>query len=478
MSVTEDTTLATDLRGLAQQHLWMHYTRLADSASIPIIVRGDGCYVWDSNGKRYLDGLSGLFCVQLGYSFGEEIGIAAAAQLKELPYFSNWSHAHPRSIELAAQLADLAPPGLDRCFFVSGGSEAVESAWKLARQYFQETGERRWKGVARNLAWHGTTGGALALNGLVAARTMFEPLVGDVIHVSNTNRFRRPAEETEQEFTSYLLDEMERMIEVNGPDTIAMVILEPVQNVGGSLLPPEGYFKGVRELCDRYGILLCADEVITGFGRVGRWFASEKYDIAPDLITCAKGLSSGHAAIGAVIASDRLSEPFKVAENPFMHGITYGGHPVNAAIALKNLEIMKREKILDHVNDKATSFRGRLDELLALPLVGDVRGEGFFYAVELVSDPDTNGSFTDQESQLIVKQFISTQLYERGLICRTDDRADPVLMISPPLVAEEQQFDEIVGVIGSVLEDAWPRLQEFRESSAARNADASAEGQA
>jgi adenosylmethionine-8-amino-7-oxononanoate aminotransferase len=268
---------AKDLRKLTQDHLWMHYTRLADSGTVPIVVRGEGCYVEDSDGNRYLDGLSGLFCVQIGYSFGEEIGEAAAAQLKELPYFNNWSHAHPRSAELAAELADLAPEGLNRTFFVSGGSEAVESAWKLARQYFRETGERRWKGVARNLAWHGTTGGALALNGMTSARTMFEPLVGDVVHLSNTNRFRRPPGETEAEFCEFLLDEMRRTIEANGPDTFAMMILEPVQNVGGSFLPPAGYFAGARAICNEYGMLLCADEVITGFGRVGDWIASERY---------------------------------------------------------------------------------------------------------------------------------------------------------------------------------------------------------
>jgi adenosylmethionine-8-amino-7-oxononanoate aminotransferase len=173
-------------------------------------------------------------------------------------------------------------------------------------------------------------------------------------------------------------------------------------------------------------------------------------------------MSSGHASIGAVIASDRVAEAFATSDDPFMHGITYGGHPVNSAIALKNLEIMKRERILEHVNEKAPEFRSKLETLLDLPLVGDIRGEGFFYALELVSDPEANGSFSEEESSAVIKGFISKQLYERGLICRTDDRADPVLMISPPLISDTEEFDEIVGVIGGVLEDAWPLLQELR----------------
>src|SRR5215216_6299837 len=282
-------------------HLWLHFTEMAgydDPADLQVMVRGDGCYLEDSNGKRYLDALAGLFCVNIGYGFGEEMGEAAAAQMRELPFAINWTFAHPRSIELAAAVAELAPGDLNRIFFVSGGSEAVEAAWKLARQYHTARGERRWKAISRRVSYHGTTMGALSINGCTDLRTPFEPLVPDVLHVSNTNRYHRPAEETEEEFTRFLLDELEATIEQAGPSTVAMVIVEPVQNSGGSFMPPAGYLEGVRELCDEHGILLCCDEVITGFGRVGHWFGCQRFGIVPDLITSAKGLSSAYAAIG------------------------------------------------------------------------------------------------------------------------------------------------------------------------------------
>ncbi len=451
------TSTGLDLQRLAKDHLWLHFTRHAGyrDADLPIIVRGEGCYLEDANGKRYLDALAGLFAVQIGYSYGEEIAEAAAAQLRELPFYTNWSYAHPRAIELAAEVARLAPGDLNRVFFVSGGSEAVESAWKLARQYHAARGERRWKAIARQTAYHGTTMGALSITGIPALRAPFEPLVPDVLHVRNTNRFHRPPAETEEEFTAFLLDDLEQTIEAAGPSTVAMVIFEPVQNAGGSFMPPAGYFQGVRALCDRYGILLCADEVITGFGRVGAWFASERYDIRPDLVTCAKGLSSAYASIGAVVARDAIMEPFLEGTASFAHGLTFGGHPVQAAIALKNLEIMQRERIVEHVQEHEGEFRSKLETLLDLPIAGDVRGAGFFYAVELVKDKETRETFTNEESETLLRGFLSNRLYERGLICRADDRGDPVVQISPPLVAGPQEFDEIVGILGDVLAEAW-----------------------
>ena len=476
-----------DLQRAARDHLWLHFTRMGGfrDADVPIIVRGEGCYLEDWNGKRYLDALAGLFAVQIGYSFGDEIGEAAAAQLRELPFYTNWSYAHPRAIELAHEVASLTPGDLNRVFFVSGGSEAVESAWKLARQYYAASGERRlnvafaptggdaptrvdeafaaqnarrWKAVAHRLAYHGTTMGALSINGIPALRAPFEPLVPDVIHVRNTNRYHRPPEETEEEFTAFLLDDLDAAIQQAGPETVAMVIFEPVQNAGGSFTPPAGYFRGVREICDRYEILLCADEVITGFGRLGAWFASELYDIRPDLITCAKGMSSAHAAIGAVIATDRVMEPFMESRSMYAHGITFGGHPVQAAIALKNIEIMKRERIVEHVAQTQDDFRRTLSQLLDLDIVGDLRGTGFFYALELVKDKETRETFDEGECETLLRDFLSPRLFERGLICRADDRGDPVLQISPPLIATQREFDEIVSILGEVLTEAWTRM--------------------
>ena len=460
MTTTTGTSTRSDLQQLAKDHLWLHFTRMGGyrDADVPIIVRGDGCYLEDANGKRYLDALAGLFAVQLGYSHGDEIGQAAHEQMKELPFYTNWSYAHPRAIELAAEVASLAPGDLNRVFFVSGGSEAVESAWKLARQYHAARGERRWKAIARRTAYHGTTMGALSINGIAALKNAYEPLVPDVLHVRNTNRYHRPPEETEADFTAFLLDDLEQTILAAGPGTVAMVIMEPVQNAGGSFTPPAGYFQGVRELCDRYGILLCADEVITGFGRTGRWFASETYDIRPDLITSAKGLSSAYAAIGAVIAHDRVIEPFLDERSTFMHGITFGGHPVMAAIALKNIEIMKRERVVEHVDETQDDFRATLGQLLDLPIAGDLRGTGFFYALELVKDKETRETFTDEESETLLRGFLSGELFSRGLICRADDRGDPVVQISPPLVATQAEFDEIAGTLGDVLAEAGRRV--------------------
>jgi adenosylmethionine-8-amino-7-oxononanoate aminotransferase len=455
-----------DLQHAARDHLWMHFTRMSGYASseVPIIVRGDGCYLEDTNGKRYLDGLAGLFSVNIGYGYGQEVGQAALEQMSELPFYTTWSYAHPRAVELAAELASLAPGDLNRAFFVSGGSEAVESAWKLARQYYQaregHPGQpgRRYKAIARRLAYHGTTMGALSLNGVPPIRQPFEPLVPEVRHVRNTNRYHRPPEETEEQFTAFLLDELEHTIQAMGPETVCLVHMEPVQSTGGCLTPPAGYFQGVREICDRHDILFSADEVICAFGRLGHWFGSDRYDIRPDLMTCAKGLSSSYASIGAVIATDRVFEPFLADASMFSHGITFGGHPVMCAIALKNIEIMKRERIIEGVLEHEDAFRSTLEQLLDLPIVGDVRGAGFFYSLELVKDKETRATFSPAECEWLLRGFLSMRLLERGLICRADDRGDPVIQLSPPLVARQAEFDEIVRILGDVLSEAWDEL--------------------
>jgi adenosylmethionine-8-amino-7-oxononanoate aminotransferase len=474
---------------LAKEHLWMHFTRMGgyDDVEVPIIVRGDGCHLEDSKGRRYIDALAGLFSVNIGYSFGEEIGQAALEQMRELPFYTNWSYAHPRAIELAAEVSSLAPGDLNRVFFCSGGSEAVESAWKLARQYYLARGAKaasstvtpgaragaqepevehdaivasaaqrphRYKAIARHIAYHGTTFGALSINGIPAIREPFEPLVPEVRHVSNTNRYHRPPEEAEAEFTAFLLAELEQAILSMGPETVCLVHMEPVQNAGGCFTPPEGYWHGVREICDRYDILLSADEVITAFGRLGHWFGSERYDIRPDIVTSAKGLSSSYAAIGAVIATERVMEPFMGATSMFSHGITFGGHPTMCAIALKNIEIMKRERILDHVRENEAAFKASLEQLLDLPIVGDVRGAGYFLAIELVKDKDTRETFSDEECERLLRGFLSNALFDAGMICRADDRGDPVIQISPPLVAGQAEFDEMTSILGDVLTEA------------------------
>ena len=450
-----------ELSDRARKHLWMHFTRMGsyDDHEVPVIVRGEGPYVWDSRGKRYLDGLSGLFVVQAGHG-RQELANAASKQASELAYFPLWSYAHPSAIELAERLADLAPGDLNRVFFTTGGSEAVESAWKLARQYFRVTGEPgRYKVLSRDIAYHGTTMGALSITGLAAIKAPFEPLVPGSVRVPNTNYYRAPEHgEDRERFGQWAADEIERAILREGPESVAAVFLEPVQNSGGCFPPPPGYFARVREICDRHGVLLVSDEVICAFGRLGHYFGAERYDYQPDIITVAKGMTSGYSPIGAMIASDRLFEPFKQGAASFAHGITFAGHPVSSAVALANLDLFEREDLLGHVRRNEGAFRAALDRLSDLPIVGEVRGDGYFYGIELVRDKATKETFTHDESERLLRGFMSPRLYEAGLICRADDRGDPVIQLAPPLVCGPEQFAEIEDVLRAVLTEAWSQI--------------------
>jgi adenosylmethionine-8-amino-7-oxononanoate aminotransferase len=445
------------LQHSARRHLWMHFTRMGaydDEHEIPILVRGEGCYVWDEHDRRYLDGLSALFCVNAGHGRAE-LGEAGARQSAELGFFTNWSYAHPPAIELAERVAGLAPGDLNRVFFTSGGSEAVESAWKLVRAFHKLNGEaQRTKIIARETAYHGTSLGALAITGITPLRTPFEPLVPGACHVPNTNSYRWP----EGRDPLWAADQIEHRIEFEGPETVAAVILEPVQNSGGCFTPQEGYFDRVREICDRHGVLLIADEVICSWGRLGHWFGCQRYGFQPDIITTAKGLTSAYAPMGAVIVSDRVAEPFMDGMKSFTHGFTFGGHPLAAAVALANLDLFEREDLCGHVLAKEGEFREMLEGLRELPIVGDVRGAGYFQAIELVKDQDTKESFDDAESEELLRGFMSGELYRRGLICRADDRGDPVIQLSPPLIADSEQFGEIEAVLRAVLTDAWDRI--------------------
>ncbi len=444
---------AERLQRLARRHLWMHFTRMGayGEHEAPVIVRGDGCYVYDVHGRRYLDGLSALFCVNVGHGRAE-LGEAAARQARELGFFTTWSYAHPRAIELAARIASLAPGDLNRVFFTSGGSEAVESALKLARAYHRiRGGGQRHKVIAREVAYHGTSLGALAATGITSLRTDFEPLTPGGCHVPNTNAYRWPADRD----PLWVAEAIEERIIFEGPETVAAVILEPVQNAGGCFTPPEGYFQRVREICDRHGVLLISDEVICSWGRIGHWFGCERYDYLPDMITTAKGLTSAYAPMGALIVSDRVAEPFQHGTAMFSHGFTFGGHPIAAAVALANIAILEREDLCGHVRAKEGELRATLEALRDLPIVGDVRGAGYFQAIELVKDQETKESFSDEESETLLRGFLSGELFRRGLICRADDRGDPVIQLAPPLIADSEQFAEIGGILRGVLSDAW-----------------------
>ncbi|HXQ18530.1 MAG TPA: aspartate aminotransferase family protein [Acidimicrobiales bacterium] len=453
--------LADRLQAKAKRHLWMHFTRLGAFAErpIPIFVRGSGVRLFDANGRSFLDALAGLFVVQVGHG-RTELAEVAARQAEQLAYYPIWSAAHPAAIELAARLADLAPGDLNRVFFTTGGSEAVESAWKLARAYFRAIGQpERTKVIARDLAYHGTTMGALAVTGLPLIKDQFEPLVPGASHVVNTNRFRSPfpadVERDDERFAAACADAIEAEILAQGPETVAAVFLEPLQNTGGCFPPPPGYFAKVRQICDRHGVLLVSDEVICGFGRLGAWFGAQRYDFQPDMITFAKGVTSGYSPLGGVICRDFLAEPFLAPEATYAHGITFGGHPVSCAVGLANLDLMEREDILEHVAQSSASLISRLQGLRDLPIVGDVRGDGFFWAIEMVKDGDDHSvRFTPEERRELVRTVVAPGLFEAGLICRADDRVDPVIQLSPVLLCDEDEFDEIETTLRAVLMEA------------------------
>lgn len=448
----------------AKDHLWMHFTRMGvyEKQDVPIITHGEGCHVFDAEGKKYIDGLAGLFTSQIGHG-RKEIAKAVAEQIEKIGFFPLWSYAHPGAIKLAKRVADLAPGDLNHVFFTSGGGEAVEAAWKLARQYFLEVGQpHRYKVISRHLAYHGTSMGALSINGLTPIKTVFEPLlVPGARHVENTVEYRsRHADERDDEFTfaqKCALD-IKRMIEIEGPETVAAVFLEPVQNAGGCFVPPKGYFQEVRKVCDEYGVLLVSDEVICAFGRLGYMFGCERFDYMPDIITCAKGLTSGFAPMGAMIVRDFIYEAFMDEEKMFLNGITFGGHPVACAAALANLDVFDKEKVLENVRQNEAFFRSELEKLYELPIVGDIRGAGYFYGIELVKDRATKESFTEDEAEEILFKYVSPKLYEAGLICRADDRGEPVVQLSPPLVAGREIISEIAEILYRVLKEASGRV--------------------
>ena len=446
-----------DMQEVARKHLWMHFSRMGGydaDHEIPIIARGEGPYVWDDHGNRYLDGLSALFCCNAGHGRAD-YGEAAAAQIRELDFYTNWSYAHPRSIELAQRIAELTPGDLNRVFFTNSGSEAVEAAIKVARNWHRVNGKgQKHKIVAREVAYHGTTMGALSATGLTSLKVPFEPSMPGGVHAANTNSYHWP----EGRDPLWAAEQIREKIEFEGPETVAAVILEPLQNAGGCIPPQEGYFQRVREICDAHDILLISDEVICSWGRLGHYFGCQRYGYQPDIITTAKALTGAVIPMGAMIASDEIFEPFSSGKASFAHGSTFGGHPVAAAVALRNLDVFEEEDLCGGVLRKEAEFRGVLEDLKDIPLVGDVRGDGFFHAIELVKDRETKAPFSSEEGEWLLRGFLSGELYRRGLICRADDRGDPVIQLSPPLTCGTEQFNEIGTILRSVLEEAWEKV--------------------
>ena len=435
----------------ADRHLWGHFARHGRGITPPIITRGDGVYIWDSDGKRYIDGLSGLFTCQVGHG-RTELAEVAARQAATLEFFPLWSYATEPAIELAARLAGYAPGDLNRVFFTTGGGEAVESAWKLAKQFFKLTGKPgKYKVISRTIAYHGTPQGALAITGLPTFKIPFEPITPGGFRVPNTNFYRAPeGHNTDiKEFGRWAADRIAEAIEFEGPDSVAAVFLEPVQNAGGCFPPPPGYFERVRQICDHYDVLLVSDETICAFGRIGSMFACDDFNYVPDIITTAKGMSSGYSPIGAMIASDRLFEPFDDGVTTFGHGYTFGGHPVSAAVALANLDIFEREGLNDHVKTTAPAFRATLERLHDLPIVGDVRGEGFFYGIELVKDKATREPF-DEAGKLVYQKA-----FAKGLAWIP---AGHILRMSPPIIMEDEVMLKGLDIIDEAIGETEKEL--------------------
>jgi adenosylmethionine-8-amino-7-oxononanoate aminotransferase len=451
------------LQRSARQHLLLHFTRhgaaLDPERELLVLERGEGPYVFDTRGRRYIDALSSLFCAQLGYSYAEEVEAVAGAQMRRLPFNTNWGTAHPAAIELAERLAAIMPGDLNRAFFTSGGSESVEAAWKIAREHFIARGEpQRRKAIARRGAYHGVTLGALSFTGVEPMREPFGPAPIDVTHVDATNAFRAVDGDDPERFCTRLLAEARAAVEAAGAEQVAVIIAEPVQNAGGCLVAPPGYWAGLRALADEVGALLVADEVICGFGRLGTWLGIEREAVVPDIATVAKGLTAAYAPMGAVLVSDRVAEPLFAPGTTLRHGITFGGHPLAAAVALQVIEIFERDAVLANVTANEEHLRRGLEGLRDLPIVGDVRGRGYFWAIELVRD-GVSERFDAAERERLLRGFLPGRLLEAGLIARADDRGDSVLQIAPPLIAGPELLAEIVDRLGSVLADAGDHMR-------------------
>ncbi len=444
----------TDFRTEAQSHLVPHFTKGAAwrDPELLIVERGEGCYVYDTNDTKYLDGLSGLFCVNIGHG-RPDLSAAAAKQMDQLAFSPVWGMAHPASIEAARMIGEVAPGDLNEVFFVSSGSEAVESAVKFARNYHLSQGDsERYKVISRNWAYHGTTLGALAVTGIPKFRDPFLPLLWDgVRHVPHTLDHSVPAGTPAAELPC--VTAIEEMILAEGPETISMFIAEPVQNGRGAVVPPDGYWQEVRKICDKYGILLCADEVICSFGRFGHWFASERFNVVPDLITFAKGVTSAYQPLGGVVMRTPLVEAIYDSEmGAYMHGSTFGGHPVATAVASANMRAMSDEGVLQNVLDNESYIGDKLRGLVdSYAHVNEVRGAGYFYAIELAVDRDAGVELSNDQAKALQSGVLLKYVRDARLLIRPDDRGATMLTISPPLIADHTVIDDLVGKVDEVL---------------------------
>ena len=452
-----------DDRERARRHLIPHFTR-GDAwrdRELVVIDRGEGCYVWDTNGNEYLDGLAGLFCTNLGHG-RSDLTAAATKQMDRLAFYPNWGFAHPSAIEAASMIGSVAPGDLDRVFFVSSGSEAVESALKFARSYHLANGdEQRRTVIARRWAYHGTTLGALTLTGIPNFRNPYLPLLaGSVQHVPNTLDCHLEPGQSARNLPC--VTAVEEAIIAAGPETVAMMIAEPVQNGRGALVPPEGYWQELRRTCDTYGVLLCADEVINSFGRLGHWFGSEHFGVVPDMITFAKGVTSAYAPLGGLVVRGELVERvWDSPEGAFVHGSTFGAHPVSTAVAVANVTALRDEAVLANVLENQDRLGDGLRALMqAHACVRDVRGTGYFYALELTRDRHSGADLSDSEvAGLLPGGVLDRLVREARVLVRPDGRGAVMLSVSPPLVADGTVIDDLLNRVDQVLDrvSGWLR---------------------
>ncbi|HEV2283521.1 MAG TPA: aspartate aminotransferase family protein [bacterium] len=441
----------TPVEQLALEHIWIHTARwldLAERDGLRVLVRGDGCNLWDAHGRRYLDSLAGLYVVNVGHG-RTEIGQAMARQAGELAYVSAASYTSLPAVQLGDVLAGLTPGDLNRFFFCSGGSEAVETAMKIAKQIQAMRGfPKRYKIIARVGGYHGATFGALSITSS-RNETYFGPFMHGVSFVPSPDRYRARFGLGGDAEDLACADAIDYEIRAQGPETVAAVIGEPVSAANATHVPSPRYWQRAREICDKHGVLLILDEVINGFGRTGTMFATEQFGIVPDLMTMAKGLSSGYAPIGAVAVTDRLYTEFKQKDVGLAHLLTFGGQAVSCAAALANLDIIRREDLPRRCAEQSRYLHEQLERLRAHPTVGDVRGIGLLYAVELVQNKETKEPFgwgPAAAAHPFSRRLVAA-MDERGLF----GRVFMSIQLSPPLIITREEIDRMVAIIDESL---------------------------
>ncbi|MCD6436833.1 aspartate aminotransferase family protein [Vreelandella sp. 21] len=445
-----------DYQALDRQH---HLHPFTDFKSLGeegsrIITHADGVYIYDSQGNRILDGMAGLWCVNLGYG-RQELVDAATEQMQQLPYYNNFfKTTHPPAVKLAAKLSELAPEHINHVFFTGSGSEANDTVLRMVRRYWAIKGkpEKQWV-ISRENGYHGSTVAGMSLGGMAPMHDQGGPCVPGISHICQPYWFGEGRDMSQEAFGKQCAQALEEQILALGEDKVAAFIAEPVQGAGGAIIPPDSYWPAVKEVLAKYDILLIADEVICGFGRLGEWFGSTHYGLKPDLMPIAKGLSSGYLPIGAVLVGDRVADTLIEDGGEFFHGFTYSGHPVCAAVALKNLELLESERVVEKVRDELGPYLAkRWQELAEHPLVGEARSLGLIGALELVADKSTGERF---DKSLSAGNLCRDLCFEHGLVMRS---VGDTMVMSPPLIITRDEIDELVSKARLALDKTAEKL--------------------